>query len=269
MRKLAGIFVVLNTLILSLPTLAQDGERTQFRTPVVMQGVFYNTRVRSGGTVTIQNFEQQKGSGYINFTQRPENPNPLCGAGNFSGSSRNKTITATFVSNDIDPGCGFDRNAVFSLNGTVNGTSFWGNYSGKNTNGSRFVEAGGVFEAIAGQLPKRQIYIGTFKNNSSNAGGSVIIEMLVGQNTVSGFINFTNQPSQQPLCGAGEFTGVRRPNNTIELSFISNDPDQNCGFDKGLQFLIDAQLSNNQTALTGNYKVNNSPSGSFRAELAR
>lgn len=57
--------------------------------------------------------------------------------------------------------------------------------------------------------------------------------------------------------GAGEFTGIRRPDNTVKLSFISNDQDKGCGFDKGWRFLIDTQLSNNGTALTGNYKVNN------------
>ncbi len=68
-------------------------------------------------------------------------------------------------------------------------------------------------------------------------------------------MNYSNQPGQSALCGAGEFTGVRRPNNTIQFSFISRDPDPGCGFDYGLKFIMNAALATDLSSMSGTYQV--------------
>jgi len=68
---------------------------------------------------------------------------------------------------------------------------------------------------------------------------------------VFGNMDYTNLPGQNPLCGAGQFTGVRNPDNTIEFSFISHDEDNGCGFEYGTRFIQNATLSEN--SISGNY----------------
>ena len=86
-------------------------------------------------------------------------------------------------------------------------------------------------------------FSGPFTNTTFNLSGNVIIDMVINDdNSLTGYVNFTNYPDVTTLCGAGNFTGTKSGNN-LEFSFISDDPDSGCGFDKGLKFDLIASLS--------------------------
>ncbi len=120
-------------------------------------------------------------------------------------------------------------------------------------------------QSVVAQSDQQIRYSGSFTNTTYNLDGVVTIDMTLGtDNTVYGYINFTNNPGVQPLCGAGNFTGERE-GGFVEFSFISDDPDPGCGFDKGLEFTIIAVLWNNETILSGNYFVSSGQAGVFFA----
>lgn len=250
-----------------------QSERTRYITlnsAASMQGIFYNRGAHAGGLVDMNIALQPIGaSGYINFTNRQEDPTPLCGAGNFSGAGTNDNLSLTFISADPDQGCGFDKNAVFTITSTIDTsmTHSWGDYASKNANGSNIAEYPGVLETwTSSNRPIRISYTGVFTNTAVNRGGPVTIDIAIGTNTVSGYMNFTNNPSEGLLCGAGEFTGVK-DGSTLEYSFISHDLDPGCGFDTGLRFVMQASLSENATVIAGNYNIGQS-GGIFRATTA-
>lgn len=109
-------------------------------------------------------------------------------------------------------------------------------------------------------------YIGPFTNTTFNRGGDVTIDMTIHpDNTVSGYINFTEYPSVTPLCGAGDFNGTKT-GNLLEFTFISQDPDLGCGFDWGWEFIVIATISRNNSFIEGNYYVG-SQEGVFRVEI--
>jgi len=232
-----------------------------------LSGIFYNIECRSGGNVTLTDtvFQADRVSAFMNFTQRPEEPRVLCGAGNLNGTKNDNRINATFISEDTDPGCGFDHNSIFTITGSAEPDTlhFWGDYSPKNANGSTINEGAGVFEFWQdGQKPESLSFSGTFLNTNVNQGGNVTLDISVGTYTVSGYMNFTNLPGQGALCGAGYFTGVVYPDKTMQFSFISDDKDSGCGFDKGDRFIIDAFLSED-LKISGTYKIDTTLLGNF------
>jgi hypothetical protein len=110
-------------------------------------------------------------------------------------------------------------------------------------------------------------YSGPFTNTTYRKAGNVAIEILFERdNRISGYINFTNNPNGQPLCGAGNFRGIRQ-GNRIQLRFVSDDPDPGCGWDRNrLIFLVNATLSSDGSRLeSGTYIINNSQGGGFQA----
>jgi hypothetical protein len=233
------------------------------------RGVFHNLSANAGGTVYINLLAQDTiVSGTVNFTHLPEDPIPLCGAGDFTGTHQDSTLLLSFTSNDTDTGCGYDRNAVFTMTTTLDrgATHLWGTYQAKNANGSRVSEAPGVFEVWTDEnQPGHIFYSGTLSNSSGNQNGLVIVEIIVGNNTVSGFVNFSNHPNEALLCGAGEFTGSR-DGDAIVFSFVSNDPDSGCGFDRGLRFQLNATLTDDLSTISGEYYARGIRQGSFSAE---
>lgn len=232
-----------------------------------IHGIFYNLGAHAGGTVVADLTMQPTVTGSINFTQRPEDPAPLCGAGAFTGTQTGTTIHGSFTSHDPDPGCGFDTNAIFTLTATVDPTAshLWGDYTTKNANGSTIAEFPGVFDLWSpANQPQALRYRGRFHHAATNQGGSVTVHLVSGSATVSGVMNFTNDSTATTLCGAGVFTGVRRSDATIELSFVSADPDPGCGFDRGTRFRIElAPDSTTTTTLNGIYRVGNIQAGTL------
>jgi hypothetical protein len=106
-----------------------------------------------------------------------------------------------------------------------------------------------------GQEPQRRIYEGTFVNTSANSKGVVRVEIAVGTSTVSGYINFSNIPGQPVQCSAGQFVGIKRSDQSMQIGFISSDPDPGCGYDKGWHMSIDAKLSADATKIDGAFEV--------------
>lgn len=114
-------------------------------------------------------------------------------------------------------------------------------------------------------IGQRIRYTGPFTNTSVNLSGDVVIELVLEENNrISGYINFTNYPDVPSLCGAGDFTGYRQGRD-LQFSFVSNDPEPDCGFDRGWFFTVTATLSENyQTLENGAYQIDDS-GGVFRA----
>jgi len=234
-----------------------------------LQGIFFNSNpsVRRGGLTALEiTLTSTQVSGFINFSQRPEDPGALCGAGSFTGSRSGSAFTASFVSNDPDVNCGFDRGSQFTLSGTIedDGQHISGAYTVKNASGSAVVEASGIFE-VWESVPQRVRYDGRFVNAGAGVGGPVTLDLVIGTRTVSGWINFTNDPGAQLICGAGELVGERN-GGQVTASFVSFDIDPGCGFDHGLQlYLTDTTLSADLWQISGAYGVSNGQAGTFSA----
>jgi hypothetical protein len=119
------------------------------------------------------------------------------------------------------------------------------------------------------QLGQRVKYVGPFTNTTYNLSGDVTIEVVFeAEHRVSGYINFTNYPGVRTLCGAGNFIGIRQGRN-LQFKFISNDPEPDCGFDRGWDFTVSATLSQDYSILeNGRYQVSVPGAGIFTANSA-
>ena len=125
----------------------QPGQQVEYTVP------FANTTYKLSGNAVIKVvFEpQNRISGYINFTNYPGMSN-LCGAGNFTGMRQGRTLQFNFVSNDPDPGCGFDRGLNFTVSATLsqdNKTIEGGSYQINNMQA-------GVFQPASIQAAKAE-----------------------------------------------------------------------------------------------------------------
>ena len=203
-------------------------------------GQFTNPSLSASGSVVLDiSITSSAVSGYINFTNNP-NSGALCGAGNFSGTRNGDTIQFSFTSSDSDPGCTWANGLVFNVSGVLSGNQI--------VNGVYTVSDGenGVFSAM-----QTTPYTGRF-TTLNNRVGSVSIDLASSTTMVAGFINFTNDPGAAALCGAGSFVGTRNVD-SIQFSFLSNDPDTGCTFDKGLVFNISGTVSGNQ--LSASYAI--------------
>jgi hypothetical protein len=236
-------------------------DATPTLTTVPMDGVFYNVLAHAGGSVTTNlDIQPSTVSGFMNFTQRPEDSLILCGAGNFSGTRNNNTVTGSLISHDDDPGCTYDDGGIATITGTVGltDTLFYGEYTTKNASGSTFDPSKnrGVFDVwTASHQPPTLSYAGRFLNTTVNRGGRMSMEIAIGQQIVYGYVNATNDAGQSPLCGAGFFTGYTKLDGTREVSFISEDSDPGCGFDHGLRNILQIVFAPDQRTLTGTYTV--------------
>ena len=203
-------------------------------------GVFNNTIFNAGGSVLIDmNVNGNSLSGYINFTGQP-GPGFLCGAGNFTGTRSGNNFTISFTSNDPDPDCGSTHGLRFTVSGTFSGNRIInGTYSVSNS------QAGTFF------ADRTTRYTGRF-NNANGASGIVVIDLALTSTTSAGYINFTNDPGNGALCGAGPFAGSRS-GNSVQFSFESNDTDAGCTFDYGLRFDMSSSLSSNR--ISGSYNL--------------
>ncbi len=110
-------------------------------------------------------------------------------------------------------------------------------------------------------------YSGTFTNTTFSRSGTVQLNIKVAtDNSISGFMDFSGKPGSDPLCGAGYIFGWRSGNN-LTFTFISNDQDAECGFDRGLNFTMTASLDGN-SGLAGGYTINNGQGGIFQTNCA-
>jgi hypothetical protein len=273
MRRFLLVLSVFIAIVGGLDTAIEPSSSIQAQSfdspPQNFQGVFYNSDVGRGGDVSISeaDFQSSSVSGFMNFTERVEDDNALCGAGDLLGTRVDHMVYASFVSNDPDKKCGFDRNGIFTITATLDleSSHLYGDYSSKNANGSQLLEASGVFELWPdGNLPSPQLYLGSFMNTNVQRGGSVMLSIYLGEKIVFGYINFTNVPSESALCGAGAFTGIRNSDDTIQFSFISRDPDQGCASSLARRLTVNADLSNDLKTISGTYDA-----GTFSVELVQ
>lgn len=107
-----------------------------------------------------------------------------------------------------------------------------------------------------GPNPLSRVFYGIFTNTTVNLGGTVTIDIAIGTNTVSGYIDFTEYPGTSALCGAGNFTGTRN-GDQVEFSFYANDPDPGCSWQRDQYFRINALLSENNMRMNGTYYAGN------------
>lgn len=96
-------------------------------------------------------------------------------------------------------------------------------------------------------------YEGTFLNTNVNEGGVATLTLAyLPQDSITGYMNFTEHLGNQVLCGAGNYKGYKQ-NDSLHFSFISQDTDAGCGFDWGLEVIIAAKLYNNGDSIVGGY----------------
>lgn len=106
-------------------------------------------------------------------------------------------------------------------------------------------------------------YAGTFLNTSLNAGGTVTIDLDINaNNTIVGYINFTNYPGGAPLCGAGNISGTLI-NDSVSAGFYSFDLDAGCGFDWGLYVGLEFKFYQGCDSIAGVYMFNNQQVGIY------
>ena len=192
-RRLSILFaVIFVSIVTGLQVLQTKADLTRTSINIDSNGVFYNLGAMAGGTVTSSlDIQQSAVADYMNFTNLPSQL-ALCGAGDLDGTLSEGNILGSFVSHDLDAGCGFDHGSIFYITATLSSdnTHYWGNYQPRNANGSSITEYPGVFETWTdGQSPQRIRYEGDFTNTSANRSGSVLLDIALGTNTVSGSMN--------------------------------------------------------------------------------
>lgn len=108
LRVLPSLAFFIGFIFFSLDTSAQQ--------TVAYEGTFLNLQSASGGTLwmTVNFWPNDSVSGYADFTEYP-GEQLLCGAGFFSGIQVGDSIYHEFLSQDEDPGCGFDWGFAFFL----------------------------------------------------------------------------------------------------------------------------------------------------------
>lgn len=97
-------------------------------------------------------------------------------------------------------------------------------------------------------------FTGTFMNTTVGTGGEVTLNIALGTDRVTGFMNFTNAAGASPMCGAGELVGTRQGNELV-WEFSSNDAESGCGFDRGYHFTIESTISADLNTIAGDYTV--------------
>ncbi|MCY6492052.1 HEAT repeat domain-containing protein [Leptolyngbya sp. GGD] len=132
-----------------------EGASAQSTPPAGQQiqysGSFTNATHNLSGKVLINlSFgSDDQVSGYINFTNYP-NARALCGAGKLTGRRQGKTLQFRFVSDDPDPGCGFDRGWIFTGSATLSSDrTALENGTYQVIPRGRRVESTGIFRATA------------------------------------------------------------------------------------------------------------------------
>jgi len=234
-------------------------------------GVFYNQHpsVRAGGPATLGDLAGD--AGYLDFTQMAGDSRVICGAGDFSGTRAGEQLLASFVSRDLDRGCGFDHGGIFTITATVglDDLHVAGDYVAKNADGSSMIESTGIFEVWAnGTAPLTTRYRGWFFNQTAGVSGTAVLDLAVGDRALFGKMNFTGTPGDTILCGAGLLTGARHDSGALEWSFVSADADLGCGFDHGMRFIVDAERSPDGASVTGEYFLGDSRTGIFELRRA-
>ncbi len=122
----------------------------------------------------------------------------------------------------------------------------------------------------AADTSERVSYAGTFVNTTVDSSGKVTLDIVVGNDTVSGYMNFSNHFGDLPICGAGEFVGKREGNNLM-WQFASNDPDVSCLLDSGDLIAVDSTISEDESVIAGTYtrtSNNETLQGKFQVRLA-
>lgn len=236
--RFSRVLILMMILFLVLTTLAvavgqENAPEAISLSQVRYVGPFTNTTNGYGGSVLIDiDVEPTAVSGFINFTNGPDVPGVLCGAGSFSGTRSGNTLSFSFVSNDPEPGCTPYNGITFNISGDIAANEI--------VNGSFSVPSlgqSGVFYA------KQTIRSnGRFDNGSLTLDGDVYADLAYWDNSIAGYINFTGDPEDPALCGANSFTGTRN-GTALTFSFLSSDYDAGCTIMDDKRFNVTANMS--------------------------
>lgn len=222
--------------------------------PLVYTGIFLNETVERGGdlalTLTVNQGQVQTRA---NFTALVPSSAALCGAGETAPVTLTMPFTSTFVSRDLDLGCGFDWGATYTLTSTLqaNQTQLVGTFAVRNSGGSLATPAQGRFEAWRTDVaPVHERYLGTFVNTTIGAPGTVALQIQRGEQLVAGTIDFDGLPGGQVLCGGGTFVvPVAEP---LRFTPDGGDRDLGCGLSGAL--VIELVTTDNGAQIIGTYR---------------
>jgi len=174
-----------------------------------------NTAKRRGviEIALIRKLQPPAAGGYVNFTQHP-GAAPVCAAGAIDGKLLNRRLEASFTSNDVDRGCGFDRNDRFQITATLseNGAQLRGSYFSARGEQGVFIAARTTYfshAAYAATLP------GLLQSKHNGAG---VINALrnylqlktvqaARKQTLSTWTNLHALPTTQAVTAAWKKTG--------------------------------------------------------------
>jgi hypothetical protein len=110
-------------------------------------------------------------------------------------------------------------------------------------------------------------FSGVFTNTTFGISGLLVIDITFNpDDTITGYINFSQFEGDDPVCGAGDFEGTVS-GEKLEMDFTSNDLDPGCGFDHGSTFAIEASLSHNKRMISGSYSSGGDQQGTLQVTL--
>jgi hypothetical protein len=102
-------------------------------------------------------------------------------------------------------------------------------------------------------------YVGTFTNSTLTQSGLVSMSLTVTlPDSIKGYMNFSELPTQSPLCGAGSYKGRIINSDSLYYSFLSHDTDNSCGFDWSWTFTLKGRFYAGRDSIAGAYAINNS-----------
>lgn len=104
-----------------------------------------------------------------------------------------------------------------------------------------------------------ELYIlnGLAFNEKAKVNGPITVELAVyPDSTVTGYLDADSFPGfwQGRFCGAGEFEGELN-GNRLWFSFISMDPDPECGYDFGNRVEFDCTFNADFSIMTGDFQI--------------
>jgi hypothetical protein len=256
------MFVLLLVLV---PVVVAQASLRDAASRTTLQGVVYGVQSGTGGAVVVSlRRDGDALEGVMNISAFPDASRALCGAGPFVASRDATPFTLSFVSQDSDPGCGFDHAAVYTGTATLDPdeTRLWGELAIVNAGNSTLVPDRVRYEVWAPDAaPPMLTYTGTFHNQTRGSEGTLTLKLREGTQLVAGELDFDGSPGQPSVCGGGSFAAPI----SGELVFVvtGRDPDAECGSETTIEVL--ATLAPNRDVVTGAFLVDGEE-GTFRLE---
>jgi hypothetical protein len=265
MPHFSRLFTMFVLLLVLVPVVAVQASLRDTTNRMTMQGVVYGVQTgASGAAVVSVRHDGDTLEGLMNISAFPSAGRALCGAGPFVASRATIPFTLSFISQDTDPGCGFDHAAVYSGTATLDHdeTRLWGELAITNAGSSTLAPDRVRYEVWAPDAePPLLTYQGTFRNQTRGSEGTLTLKLREGTQLVAGELDFDALPGGASVCGGGSFAAPVA--GELALIVTGRDPDAECGSEATIEVL--ATLAPNRDVVTGAFLVDGEE-GTFSLE---